>query len=555
MLLGAGNDPGETRVVVDRLSTVDRFGGGWELTGNGGRSTDLAPASAADPGGLPAVQLVSMYRNATIDKGGAKYMTNKDDAKVIDGVGDGNLGGSWSASVGRVHMVGNFIGSPGSVHVGTGGVTKTFTKTPASIPGTSIVINEVRNDSSDANLDWIELYNNSASTSAAINIDAYELNIVTRGAQTDADKAAGTYPEPTEVTLVDPAEDQGFPLYKMAPGEYLVIYNRHPGDTILAGGVNIEDVPAGTQVNKGASHSYLVRATLNLPSDKGKFLLILRSATDKNKTGDAVVDFAGNGFFPLFKKNEFDTDTWPFVAWPVPAAEAVGDNSFASRTQSWGRIATLSDAGSYVPHPVTPRANDRFHGDDWQAFGDQGGVGYDRDVDLNNAPGTPGYANVVSNLLSDDRDGALDAAKAAKGSYIFGGTVSISEVMYDAGPRWNLVQWIELYNSSLTEAIDIGGWELEIRNKEDVESYVDSSFNFVAGTTILPNQTLLIVSATGANDVDSNRVYNLYQHHRQALGLLARDSVLLSRTGFYLKLVGKASVGGQTVEEGRRRSG
>ena len=60
--------------------------------------------------------------------------------------------------------------------------------------------------------------------------------------------------------------------------------------------------------------------------------------------------------------------------------------------------------------------------------------------------------------------------------YAFGGAVSISEVMYDAGPRWNLVQWIELYNSSMTEAVNIGGWELEIRNKEDVESYVDSSF-------------------------------------------------------------------------------
>ena len=484
-----------------------------------------------------------MYRVVTLDpaKPGAYKVKKAADGGGLDGLGDGTVGASWNKSVGRgENLSGRFIGSPGTVHVTEGGLTATFTKTPASIPGTSIVINEVRNDSSDANLDWIELYNNSASTSASINIDGYELNIVTRGAK----KTDGTYPDPTEVTLVDEKEDQGFPAYKIAPGEYLVIYNRHPGDTILAGGVNIEDVPAGTQVNKGASHSYLVRATLNLPSDKGKFLLILRSATDKNKTGDAVVDFAGNGFFPLVKTNEFKTDTWPFVAWPVPAAEAVGDNSFASRTQSWGRIATLSDTGSYVPHPVVPRDNDRFHGDDWQAFdGTQGGVGYDRDVDLNNAPGTPGYANVVSNLLSDDRD------DAAKGSYIFGGTVTISEVMYDAGKRWNLIQWIELYNSSLTEAIDISGWELEIRNKEDVESYVDSSFEFVAGTTILPNQTLLIVSATGANDVDSNRVYNLYQHHRQALGLLARDSVLLSRTGFYLKLVGKASVGGQIVEE------
>ena len=61
---------------------------------------------------------------------------------------------------------------------------------------------------------------------------------------------------------------------------------------------------------------------------------------------------------------------------------------------------------------------------------------------------------------------------------------------------------------------------------------------------ILPNQTLLLVSGTGANDVASNRVYNLYAHHRRALGLLARDSILLSRTGFFLRLTAKSKSDG-----------
>ena len=34
---------------------------------------------------------------------------------------------------------------------------------------------------------------------------------------------------------------------------------------------------------------------------------------------------------------------------------------------------------------------------------------------------------------------------------------------------------------------------------------------------ILPNQTLLLVSGSGTNDVDASRVYNLYQHHRRDL--------------------------------------
>ena len=57
-----------------------------------------------------------------------------------------------------------------------------------------------------------------------------------------------------------------------------------------------------------------------------------------------------------------------------------------------------------------------------------------------------------------------------------------------------------------------------------------------------------VVSGAAPNDVAGNRVYNLYQHHRRELGLLARDSVLLSRTGFYLKLVGKKRQGGREVD-------
>ena len=71
-----------------------------------------------------------------------------------------------------------------------------------------------------------------------------------------------------------------------------------------------------------------------------------------------------------------------------------------------------------------------------------------------------------------------------------------------------------------------------------LKSYVDSGFVFNEAM-ILPNQTLLIVSGTGTNDVADNRVYNLYQHHRRELGLTNRRSVLLSPGGFYLKLTDK----------------
>ena len=184
----------------------------------------------------------------------------------------------------------------------------------------------------------------------------------------------------------------------------------------------------------------------------------------------------------------------------------------------------------------------RVHHEHWESVGAKGGIGYDSGVDLAAAPGTPGYANTaLSNLYFDDKGNSL-----ATDDYAFSGTVTISEVMYDAGPRWNLIQWIELYNSSMTEAVNLNGWELEIRNKEDVQSYVDSSFAF-GEATILPNQTLLLVSGAAANDVASNRVYNLYQNHRRELGLLARDSTLLSRSGFRIRLTAKSKSATATV--------
>ena len=70
-----------------------------------------------------------------------------------------------------------------------------------------------------------------------------------------------------------------------------------------------------------------------------------------------------------------------------------------------------------------------------------GGVGYDRNVDLKSAPGTPGYANVVVNVISTDQD-----TVKGEDDYDFAGAITISEIMYDARHPRDLVQWIELYN-------------------------------------------------------------------------------------------------------------
>ncbi len=562
-------------VIVDKVSIVTDFGGTWSLVGNSGNTAAIFgtndPTVATQP-----TSLVSMYRKVNLKAGKYKQSDKANPAtgrKDLDGLGVGTAGGSWAASAGTINMIGWYTGSPGSVHVSTGGLATTFAKAPAAVPpttnlgtadapknldpGSGVIINEVRNDTSSANLDWIELFNNTDPAPAGVtstNVNNWELSIVTRtpkAGKTEADdpnKDNFDYKDESLAVL---------PTYKLAPGEYLVIYNRDPVGTGLAGGVSIDAVANQTNVNKGTSHVYTVSANLNLPSDK-KFLIILRNGNDKKGTHEKVVDFAGNGYFTRQEPNEFDTQVWPFVGWTAPGDQAaVGDDTFASADQSWGRKTELGHAvGTADPKEAAKRAStelnrgvywpkgregNRMHKDDWLSFGYMG-TGYDRGADGRVSPGTPGYPNVAINVIEHDRDGA-----AKHTAYAFGGSVTISEVMYDAGPRWNLVQWIELYNSSMSETIDLAGWRLEIRNKEDVESYVDSSFDFEAGAKIQPNQTILLVSGAGTNDVDADRVYNLYQHHRRELGLLARDSILLSRTGFYLSLHAKVNEGGRTA--------
>ena len=296
-------DGTDTRVViVDAVSLIDDFGGFWQPLGNGGNT---APLGLAGTNQIPPTDLISMYRKVNLEEGAYK----PHDDTVLDGLGDGNAAGSWAASAGAVNMAAGFIGSPGSVHVSEGGVVTTFAKKPDVVPptmnlgtdaapknldpGSGIIINEVRNDNRGANLDWIELFNNTDPNAPGViptNVENWELSIVTVDKDED-----GNY----HTSGDDNFHDRSLavlPRYKLAPGEFLVIYNRDPGETGLAGGVSIDAVNAGTQVNKGASHVYTVSETLNLPYDE-TFLIILRSANDKEGTADNVIDFVGNGYF------------------------------------------------------------------------------------------------------------------------------------------------------------------------------------------------------------------------------------------------------------------
>ena len=514
-----------TTASVDNMVTSDKVsnvgtGGKWDLPGSSGVTELIDRFNAPSQSNI-----VSAYRNIDYPKLRGIHKLKPDNmvdtgpnrTEQLKGIPDGALAGSWKETpvAGSRNMDRWHVGSPGVRHVPDTNFTFAITKT--MIPSNSVVINEIRN-SGVAGEDWVELYN---AGTEAVGLRDWELSII-KGE--DAAK--------TDVRLVgkdkDDDDSKRFPSndhFKLGPGEYLLIVERHPSETSLANGVNVDEVIAGTEVKAGATHQYIVRDTLDLD---GVGMLLLRNALDKNSyhnkddsgrnymtskaPSEKIMDYAGAGFIAV-DSSTYNTAVWPFRGWTKPGdTEGIpSGNAFARKRYN---------------------ADDGHHKDAWDNVGHKGGVGYDPGVNLRNAPGTPGYANnALMGRLIDDK-----ATSATTDDVIFAGSISISEVMVDAGPRWNLVQWIELYNSSMTEAINLKGWELEIRNATDeVESYVDSSFIF-NDAYVLPNQTLLIVSGSGTNDVAANRVYNLFQHHRRELGLTNRRSVLLSPGGFYLKL-------------------
>ena len=496
-----------TYKVLDTVDTL--FAGLWKLPGKRGDRPDTA--------------FVSAYRKIDYDT----VEMGSDRAAQVAGIPFGSDPNNWAATSDsgrrntdlKIIYKGKIvellvIGTPGAKHV-TGIYIGRLERT--SVPSNTVVINEVRNDTSKDNVDWVELKNIST---GIVDLKDWELSIVT-GKGVDND-------------LVKPPE------YELGPGEILLLLNKDPWFTSIAGGANIDDPD---QQEKESARKFLVDTRLHLPNT-GKFVLLLRNKSDQNKKDKAIQDYAGNGFFEDFTDEEVSTRFWPRIGQQLPAnVAAFGENSFASRDTAWARIRYQTDDG--------------HHKDAWEsvkAKGGQGGLGYDPGAPSLTSPGTPGYDNdaVKSNdgTTTDERE-------------LTDGEISISEIMYDPGPNQNRVQWIELYNSSMMQALNLKGWKLRIRNFYDRNAaYIEGTVTF-KDVVILPNQTLLIVPGKAATDLPDNRVYDLYRNHRRDLGMI-RSQLLLNPIGFHLTLTDTAvpeslsddvvvdEVGNLTVEGGTR---
>ena len=361
------------------------------------------------------------------------------------------------------------------------------TKADASgVPRSPVVFNELGNGSGDSN-DWLEFRN---VTGAAVSLKDWELSVVQNG-------------EKKDTSLIV------FPDVSVPANGLLLITNSDPtaDGNRLAGGDNVATSAVET---KGSSHLYLVNSGLSLPDD-GKFLLILRKSKEKLGKDEAFVDVAGGGgsgtdAFIREQAGEYDTHVWPLQVREAPGADT--EDALGSG-KVWQR-AKADIVG--------------YHKDAWAeaAFT---GIGYDRAVSKSAATaGTPGYPN-----------GALKTeASTPKGS------ITISEVMFDSGGG-KLPQWVELYNKSKTEAINLNRWRLELQNVNSEDLVGRPIVTLTLGEKVIqPNQTLLIVSgdarASASARLPADRVYNLFDLHEKNLRIKKPHDTFLSAVGFYLKL-------------------
>ena len=354
----------------------------------------------------------------------------------------------------------------------------TTTTTPTGI-SFEVIFSEIANRNNNAN-EWIEFKNRSG---VPQNVNGWTVSIVTA---VNRDEFLFSLPN---ITI--PANG------------VLLITDKDPGDagSSLA---KEKNSPLWSQVNIGA-----------LPNE-GSFILVLRKSNDRAHLGTAnhIVDVAG--YFP---------NAAQAAALIGQSAPSIKNNLRANKVywrQHEDIVGTsakgITDAdAAFQPIGFT-------------------GVGYERAADpTDENGGTPGYPN-------DIRYGGIGDLT---------GGVTISEIMFATDGSSNEVQWIELYNSSKTEAVALdayNGWSLIIENYDDPNSTnepLSGEINFKNNggvKTILPNQTVLIVSSPGRNSsrdhFPSSRVFDVYTEVGREFDMdTKRDPFLNPTVGFYIELV------------------
>ena len=117
------------------------------------------------------------------------------------------------------------------------------------------------------------------------------------------------------------------------------------------------------------------------------------------------------------------------------------------------------------------------------------------------------------------------------------GQISFSELMFTPQDDPDaLPQWIELYNNSKTQAVNLRGWRLEMEGRDTTQQHWHTVVR-LQDLVVPASQTALIVTQMGETSVDipSGRVYDFFRHHNDFQATRTRNRVLGS-VGFFLKL-------------------
>ena len=497
---------------TDMLSNIPGFRTTWEITGKGQHGKSLG---------------------------------QRQDFKSMQRV---NYTNGWEAahwSIAPDVFLTNFRGTPGKQNQ-DGGVP-TSQKLPAQDnPAINkIIINEIANLSDDT-LDWIELRN---VTGTAQSLKDWALTITTGVDNEDV--------------IIEFKTDISIPARSV-----LLLVNKNPPDTPLSMGFDVGRDAADQELGAGPHQFLKVDENKLAIPDGDAWLLILRSnkpwdvrseeeieddTTVRHvyQSGHRVEDVAGPGALhdaftlldievpslPREKKPDghIGGEIWLTKVFPLNG-NLQADTDFLQEG--------LLDSADKVW--VRDGAKQGYLKDAWTkaAFV---GVGYDRSVRKNDQnSGTPGYDNsVVKSRLSQ----------------LGGGRLIISELMLSTGDKRNLPQWIELYNTSKTQGIDLAadrsakpeeqtGWQLIIEN-HDSGSWKEFKRNLNITINlkelfryIPPHQTVLIAAAAGRN-ADRNyfsdaRVADIFgkEYTKNAFSMAnKKDAILNAEGGFYLRIV------------------
>ncbi len=266
-----------------------------------------------------------------------------------------------------------------------------------------------------------------------------------------------------------------FPDYTLPADSVLLITNTDPSETTLLRGLNIKT----PDIRAGAQHHYLVSEELILPNTH--YLLYLRSARNNNDSLEDIEDVAGTYFHD---KLTADQPLTQGTAWQRTAIAQIG-----YAVEAWGES------------------------------GYQAGIGYKPTAPKDTSPGTPGYHN--SALATDSRRGQI----------------SISEVMFTnkIGNR-TVPQWIELYNNSRTEAVNLNEWKLTYEFRDGRQNKFDEKK--LQSLVILPKQTVVIVSESSEStqNIPDKRVYDLFAFRFGDFQVSNRGQSFLASDGFFVRL-------------------